>query len=170
VRGPGGFTAVWRGSELFADLRRPQTGGACTSCSAYGSCRGGCMAAKFFTGLPLDGPDPECVHGWGEPALAAVPAGAAPRPTGDHSHRPARVPAAVAAPGPEPTQGSRSGSRSMPVPAAVAAPGPEPTQGSRSGSRPVPVVLGRRPPSGPAVAACEPDPLAGFRADLQVTG
>ena len=21
------------------------------------------MAAKFFTGLPLDGPDPECVHG-----------------------------------------------------------------------------------------------------------
>ena len=24
---------------------------------------GGCMAAKFFTGLPLDGPDPECVQG-----------------------------------------------------------------------------------------------------------
>ena len=33
-------------------------------------CRGGCMAAKFFTGLPLDGPDPECVQGYGEPALA----------------------------------------------------------------------------------------------------
>ena len=29
------------------------------------------MAAKFFTGLPLDGPDPECVHGHGEVALAA---------------------------------------------------------------------------------------------------
>ncbi|HEY1732877.1 MAG TPA: mycofactocin radical SAM maturase, partial [Acidimicrobiales bacterium] len=29
VRGQGGFTAVWRESELFADLRRPQTGGAC---------------------------------------------------------------------------------------------------------------------------------------------
>jgi hypothetical protein len=28
------------------------------------------MAAKFFTGLPLDGPDPECVQGYGEPALA----------------------------------------------------------------------------------------------------
>jgi hypothetical protein len=27
------------------------------------------MAAKFFTGLPLDGPDPECVHGHGEAAL-----------------------------------------------------------------------------------------------------
>ena len=25
VRGPGGFAAVWRESELFADLRRPQT-------------------------------------------------------------------------------------------------------------------------------------------------
>ncbi len=29
------------------------------------------MAAKFFTGLPLDGPDPECVFGHGEEALAA---------------------------------------------------------------------------------------------------
>jgi len=28
------------------------------------------MAAKFFTGLPLDGPDPECVEGYGAPALA----------------------------------------------------------------------------------------------------
>jgi hypothetical protein len=27
------------------------------------------MAAKFFTGLPLDGPDPECVQGYGETAL-----------------------------------------------------------------------------------------------------
>ena len=26
------------------------------------------MAAKFFTGLPLDGPDPECVQGYGEVA------------------------------------------------------------------------------------------------------
>lgn len=36
------------------------------------------MAAKFFTGLPLDGPDPECVQGYGEPLLAGarqVPAG-----------------------------------------------------------------------------------------------
>ncbi len=43
------------------------------------------MAAKFFTGLPLDGPDPECVRGHGEQALAA--AAAAPRPSPDHSHR-----------------------------------------------------------------------------------
>jgi hypothetical protein len=28
------------------------------------------MAAKFFTGLPMDGPDPECVQGYGESALA----------------------------------------------------------------------------------------------------
>jgi hypothetical protein len=29
------------------------------------------MAAKFFTGLPLDGPDPECVLGNADHALAA---------------------------------------------------------------------------------------------------
>ena len=95
VRSPGGFAAVWRESELFADLRRPQAGGACQSCSAYDSCRGGCMAAKFFTGLPLDGPDPECVKGHGERALAALAGLAAPRPSGDHSHRSGPVPVSI---------------------------------------------------------------------------
>ncbi|HWM57899.1 MAG TPA: mycofactocin radical SAM maturase [Pseudonocardia sp.] len=71
VRSPGGFQQVWQHSELFTELRRPQTGGACQSCLHYDSCQGGCMAAKFFTGLPLDGPDPECVRGFGEQALAA---------------------------------------------------------------------------------------------------
>ncbi|MBW8482692.1 mycofactocin radical SAM maturase [Actinomadura parmotrematis] len=87
VRDEGGFAGVWRTSPLFLDLRRPQTGGACTSCSAYDTCRGGCMAAKFFTGLPLDGPDPECVKGRGEAALATADPAATPRPSGDHSHR-----------------------------------------------------------------------------------
>jgi mycofactocin biosynthetic radical S-adenosylmethionine protein MftC len=67
----GGFKEVWQNSELFADLRSPQTGGACAKCDFYDTCRGGCMAAKFFTGLPLDGPDPECVQGYGETALAS---------------------------------------------------------------------------------------------------
>ena len=45
------------------------------------------MAATFFTGLPLDGADPECVQRYGESALAApdfelVP----PRSSVDHSH------------------------------------------------------------------------------------
>jgi hypothetical protein len=43
------------------------------------------MAAKFFTGLPLDGPDPECVSGHGAPLLAGVDAAATPRPAMDHS-------------------------------------------------------------------------------------
>jgi len=68
----GGFQQVWQTSALFHELRSPQTGGACASCSFYDSCRGGCMAAKFFTGLPLDGPDPECVQGYGESALATL--------------------------------------------------------------------------------------------------
>jgi radical SAM protein with 4Fe4S-binding SPASM domain len=92
VRDQGGFTAVWRESDLFTELRQPQTGGACRSCSAYDACRGGCMAAKFFTGLPLDGPDPECVKGYGGQALAGVEAGTAPRPSLDHSHRTGPVP------------------------------------------------------------------------------
>jgi mycofactocin radical SAM maturase len=90
VRAPGGFTEVWRGSELFQELRRPQSAGACGSCGFYDSCRGGCMAAKFFTGLPLDGPDPECVLGHGESALEARAPEPPPKPTADHSRRRAR--------------------------------------------------------------------------------
>ncbi len=86
VRAPGGFQGVWRDSELFTRLRGPQSGGACKSCTFYDSCRGGCMAAKFFTGLPLDGPDPECALGHGEALLAGRDEDrAAPRPSQDHS-------------------------------------------------------------------------------------
>jgi mycofactocin biosynthetic radical S-adenosylmethionine protein MftC len=87
VRDPGGFTAVWRSSTLFASLREPQSAGACASCGAYDACRGGCMAAKFFTGLPLAGPDPECVRGFGATARSTVDRTGVPRPDGDHSHR-----------------------------------------------------------------------------------
>jgi mycofactocin biosynthetic radical S-adenosylmethionine protein MftC len=68
----GGFTAVWRESGLFRTLREPASAGACASCGSYDACQGGCMAAKFFTGLPLDAPDPECVKGHGELALAGA--------------------------------------------------------------------------------------------------
>jgi mycofactocin radical SAM maturase len=98
VRSSGGFTGVWRESELFAELRAPQTSGACTSCSAFDACRGGCMAAKFFTGLPLDGPDPECVKGHGATALDRVERGTVPKPSLDHSHRGARTQLRVLAP------------------------------------------------------------------------
>lgn len=79
----GGFQEVWQHSELFTELRSPQTGGACSSCDFFDSCRGGCMAAKFFTGLPLDGPDPECVQGYGEQALLGERS--IPAPSQDHS-------------------------------------------------------------------------------------
>lgn len=94
VREPSGFAGVWRESELFRRLREPQGAGACGSCGQFDACRGGCMAAKFFTGLPLDGPDPECVHGHGEQLLAARGEGAAaarPLPSQDHSRRPRRA-------------------------------------------------------------------------------
>jgi mycofactocin radical SAM maturase len=80
----GGFDNVWKNAPLFRELREPTSAGACGSCNHYDACRGGCMAAKFFTGLPLDGPDPECVQGYGEPALALERT--KPKPSGDHSH------------------------------------------------------------------------------------
>jgi mycofactocin biosynthetic radical S-adenosylmethionine protein MftC len=85
VRDSGGFSGVWRHSELFLELRQPASAGACASCGSYDACQGGCMAAKFFTGLPLDGPDPECVKGHGTDLLGQLPPGVAPSPGPGHS-------------------------------------------------------------------------------------
>jgi len=98
VREPGGFSTVWRASDLFVSLREPQSAGACASCGSYDACQGGCMAAKFFTGLPLDGPDPECVFGHGEAALAArstLPQSAVGHSRVDRSGVPVPVPMPV---------------------------------------------------------------------------
>ena len=90
VRDDGGFAKVWKQSPLLLELREPQSAGACSSCGSYDACQGGCMAAKFFTGLPLDGPDPECVLGHGEQLLAEVNAALNPKPSMDHT-KPVRV-------------------------------------------------------------------------------
>ncbi|WP_246603702.1 mycofactocin radical SAM maturase [Microbacterium marinilacus] len=133
VRAPGGFREVWRSSELFTRLRAPQSGGACTSCQFFDTCKGGCMAAKFFTGLPLDGPDPECVQGYGEQALSDRK-GQKPKPTGDHSHRT------------EPPR-PRGGTAQRP----------------RTGMGPVRVTISkRRDRVAPLVSACDVNPLADF--------
>ncbi|KHO23086.1 mycofactocin radical SAM maturase [Mycolicibacterium setense] len=88
-----GFQNVWQNSPLFRELREPQSAGACSGCGHYDACRGGCMAAKFFTGLPMDGPDPECVEGWGESALAQDRI--KPKPSGDHSRGSKQGPVAL---------------------------------------------------------------------------
>ena len=90
VRDDGGFSQVWKQSDLFTELREPQSAGACSACGEFDACQGGCMAAKFFTGIPLDGPDPECVSGHGEAALLAASSIQAPKPMMDHS-KPSRV-------------------------------------------------------------------------------
>ncbi|MFZ4517252.1 MAG: mycofactocin radical SAM maturase [Microthrixaceae bacterium] len=98
VRAPGGFTEVWRGSELFASLREPDSEGACVSCGSYDACQGGCMASKFFVGLELTDPDPECVLGNAEPLLAALAAdrdAVPPRPSQDHGRPGVPVPSPV---------------------------------------------------------------------------
>ncbi len=95
VRDGGGFAEVWRESTLFTELRKPTSAGACASCGSYDACQGGCMATKFFTGLPLDGPDPDCIHGHADEALAAIAVGSAPRPSLDHRRPGAAVPVAL---------------------------------------------------------------------------
>jgi hypothetical protein len=96
------------------------------------------MAAKFFTGLPLDGPDPECVRGNGDPALAAVGRAPLPRPSGDHSHRRRPVPVSI-------------GPRPAPEGAALTGPGAALTG---TGAAPT----DRRAPA----HACNEHPLAGL--------
>ncbi len=100
VRARAGFGSVWRDAPLFADLRSPQTGGACTRCSAYDACRGGCMAAKFFTGLPLDGrtrsasratprpPSPRSPDGVRPRRARTTATGPRPQRAGPRDHRP----------------------------------------------------------------------------------
>jgi len=81
----GGFTKVWKESDLFLSLREPESEGACSACGSYDACQGGCMAAKFFTGIPLDGPDPECVTGHGEDLVKSATVSLIPKPSMDHS-------------------------------------------------------------------------------------
>ena len=81
----GGFTKVWKESDLFLSLREPESEGACSACGSYDACQGGCMAAKFFTGIPLDGPDPECVTGHGEELVKSATVSLIPKPSMDHS-------------------------------------------------------------------------------------
>ncbi len=94
----GGFDQIWKSSDLFTSLREPQSPGACASCGSFDACQGGCMAAKFFTGLPLDGPDPECVWGNADEELARLAAAGddavKPAPGVSHS-KPARQPVPV---------------------------------------------------------------------------
>lgn len=87
IRDVGGFTKVWRSSTKFAEYRDPaEPAGACASCGMYDACQGGCMATKFFTGVPLDGPDPECVNGHGEALLVAAAAAGVERPSPGPGH------------------------------------------------------------------------------------
>ncbi len=80
----GSFREVWRGSALFDELRRWETQGACASCGAFGTCHGGCMAVKAFTGGERDDPDPDCALGHGS-------ASSRERPEVDAAEAPARV-------------------------------------------------------------------------------
>ena len=75
------FAEIWHDSPLFIRLRQWEVGGTCRECPAYSKCHGGCMAAKYFTGIPLDDPDPECVFKpESGPTETILPLALSPRP------------------------------------------------------------------------------------------
>lgn len=55
------FIEIWRTSEKFVGFRQPKQG-ACTQCSHYDSCHGGCMAAAYYVNGSFEARDPECVR------------------------------------------------------------------------------------------------------------
>lgn len=87
LRDHEGLAQIWAESPTFQQLRAPQETGLCGSCPAFDVCRGGCMAAKFFTGRRLDDPDPECALGHGD-SVASRRTGPRPEPDDSHSRRP----------------------------------------------------------------------------------
>ncbi len=54
------FQEIWRNSATFG-FYRTMGGGACSGCSQYGACHGGCPATKWFVHQSLRVRDPECV-------------------------------------------------------------------------------------------------------------
>ena len=94
---PAGSPRCGGTASCSASCASRTSAGACASCGSYDACQGGCMAAKFFTGLPLDGPDPECVNGHGEQALASA-VGGDPRRGRRRPLPPRDVPAALTGP------------------------------------------------------------------------
>ena len=96
-------------SQLFASLREPQAAGACASCGSYDACQGGCMAAKFFTGLPLDGPGSRVRRTatvsspcWARPRRCLVVPTTRCRSASSRSGEPSRSARSRAAPRPQP--------------------------------------------------------------------
>ncbi len=70
VTGPGGFTTVWRESELFTRTAGTTERRGVRIVRSLRLLPRWVHGGEVFTGLPLDGPDPECVQGFGESLLA----------------------------------------------------------------------------------------------------
>ena len=85
MRGPGEWCARSTRWATSIPARSPFTT-AFLAANLFEFCRGGCMAATSFTGLPMDGPDPEDLKEYGEAALARERT--VPAPSRDHLRRP----------------------------------------------------------------------------------
>ena len=55
------FQEIWSASPVFNGVFRKRQEGACSTCTAYDGCGGGCPAVKHALTGRLDLPDPDCV-------------------------------------------------------------------------------------------------------------
>ena len=86
VRGPGGFTAVWRESELFADLRRPRPAARATPARPTTPAAAGAWRPSSSPGCRSTAPTPSASRATASTPRQS-PGASPPRPSGDRSHR-----------------------------------------------------------------------------------
>jgi mycofactocin radical SAM maturase len=67
------FAEIWANSPVFNTVFRQPQQGACSTCSAYDGCGGGCPAVKHALTGRLDLPDPDCVLETAQQAEHAKP-------------------------------------------------------------------------------------------------
>ena len=83
----GGFQQVWQTSELFQELRSPQTGGACAKCSSSTPAAAAAWPRSSSPASRSTAPTPSASRGTARQALAGdrvdpgAPARTTPRPT-----------------------------------------------------------------------------------------
>jgi mycofactocin radical SAM maturase len=79
------FAEIWSESPVFNRVFRQRQEGACSTCSAFGGCGGGCPAVKHALTGRLDLPDPDCVIETAKALGARFPGRAGDSPLAAHA-------------------------------------------------------------------------------------
>ena len=88
----GGFAAVWRDSELFAELRGPAAAGACHRAAPRTPAAAAAWRRSSSPGCRSTGPTPSACSATARRRCGSRAGATLPRPAPDHSRPPALVP------------------------------------------------------------------------------